>query len=156
MRFAFEPMTEASAHALAAWHYPDSYAFYDWVSDPDDLAELLDPLSWEERYWAVRDDRGDLVGFFEFGHDGDTVELGLGLRPDLTGRGLGRSFVLAGMAFARGRFAPAQFRLAVAAFNERAITVYERAGFQACERFIHRTNGGEHPFLRMERRASLP
>ncbi len=58
MRCVFEPMTESSAHAVASSHYPGIYAFYDWTSDPNDLAELLDPLSWEERYWAVRDDLG--------------------------------------------------------------------------------------------------
>jgi [ribosomal protein S18]-alanine N-acetyltransferase len=39
----------------------------------------------------------------------------------------------------------------VAAFNRRAITVYERAGFQEVERFEHVTNGGRHAFIRMAR-----
>jgi ribosomal-protein-alanine N-acetyltransferase len=61
--------------------------------------------------------------------------------------------LLAGLEFARERYAPARFRLAVAAFNQRAIRVYERAGFHRGELYMHRTNGGEHPFLRMERPA---
>jgi ribosomal-protein-alanine N-acetyltransferase len=39
----------------------------------------------------------------------------------------------------------------VAAFNRRAITVYERAGFQEVERFDRVTNGGLHAFIRMAR-----
>jgi hypothetical protein len=39
----------------------------------------------------------------------------------------------------------------VAAFNRRAITVYERAGFHEIERFEHVTNGGLHAFIRMAR-----
>jgi ribosomal-protein-alanine N-acetyltransferase len=72
--------------------------------------------------------------------------VGLGLRPDLTGRGLGLGFLLAGLEFARRRFAPDSFRLSVATFNE-------RAGFQWVEVFTHHTNGGEHPFLLMTREA---
>ena len=123
------------------------------VADPGDLAELLDPVQRDGRYFAVLGDLGDLVGFFAFRHTGDVVEVGLGLRPNLTGRGLGLSFMLAGLEFARGRYAPARFRLAVAASNWRAIRVYERAGFIRSESFTHWTNGGEHAFLRMERPA---
>ena len=154
MRYRFEPMAEHHARAVAGWRYDPPYDFYDWAADPDDLAELLDPAQREGRYFAVEDERGDLVGFVAcFRREGDAVEVGLGLRPDLTGRGLGLSFLLSGLEFARGRFAPARFRLAVAAFNRRAIRVYEQAGFHQTESFVHRTNGGEHEFLRMERPA---
>jgi len=43
--------------------------------------------------------------------------------------------------------------LAVAARNRRAIRAYERAGFRRGEAYPHRTNGGEHRVLRMERPA---
>jgi ribosomal-protein-alanine N-acetyltransferase len=71
----------------------------------------------------------------------------------LTGSGRGLSFLLAGLEFAREQYAPTQFRLMVAAFNQRAIRVYERAGFRRGESYTHRTNGGEYAFLRMERSA---
>jgi ribosomal protein S18 acetylase RimI-like enzyme len=41
----------------------------------------------------------------------------------------------------------------VAAFNERAILVYERAGFRRTEFFTHSTNDGGHSFLLMTREA---
>jgi [ribosomal protein S18]-alanine N-acetyltransferase len=153
MRYRFEPMSQRQAHAIAAWRYDPPYDFYDAVADPEDLAELLDPVQREGRYFAVLSDPDGLVGLFVFKREGDAVEVGLGLRPDLTNRGLGRSFLLAGLAFARERYAPARFRLAVAAFNQRAIRVYERAGFRQRESYMHWTNGGEHAFLRMERPA---
>jgi hypothetical protein len=36
-------MNEEEARASTAWHYKTPYHFYDTISDPDDLAELLDP-----------------------------------------------------------------------------------------------------------------
>ena len=153
MRFRFEPMSQRQACAVAAWRYDPPYDFYDAVADPEDFAELLDPVQRAGHYFAVLGAPGSLVGFFMFKQEGSTVEVGLGLRPDLTGCGGGLSFLLAGLEFARGRYAPTQFRLAVTAFNQRAIRVYERAGFRQVEPYMHRTNGGEHAFLRMERSA---
>lgn len=155
MSFRFEPMSDEQARAIAAWHYDPPYDFYDWTADPDDLAELLDPVQRRDHYLAVLGEDDALVGFCACHCREDAVEIGLGLRPDLTGRGLGLPFVEAVMAFARERFAPFRtFQLAVAAFNERAIRVYERAGFRRHgEIYLHRTNGGDYPFLRMERPA---
>jgi ribosomal-protein-alanine N-acetyltransferase len=46
------------------------------------------------------------VGFLQFERKGQTVEVGLGLRPDLTGRKLGLGYMLAGLEFARRHFSP--------------------------------------------------
>jgi [ribosomal protein S18]-alanine N-acetyltransferase len=146
-------LTQEEAEAIAEWHYPDPYSFYDWSADPDDLRELLDPALRGDAYWAVRDDEGELVGHFSFKPKEDAVEIGLGLRPDLTGRGLGAAFLASGLEFGRTRFTPDRFTLAVATFNERAINVYERAGFGRDRVYMHSTNGGEWEFLEMSRPA---
>jgi ribosomal-protein-alanine N-acetyltransferase len=150
--YAIRPMTAADAQAIAAWRYPEPYGFYDSDADPADLAELLDPAEWGRRYFAADDAAGELVGLFVFKAEGGTVELGLGLRPDLTGKGLGLGFVQAGVDHAVTVLGASEVTLAVAAFNRRAITVYERAGFRAVERYRHETNGGVHDFVRMSRR----
>jgi [ribosomal protein S18]-alanine N-acetyltransferase len=148
------PLRQEDAEAIAEWRYPEPYSFYDWTADPDDLRELLDAALRWDAYWAVRDEANELVGYFEFKpKDEQTVEIGLGLRPDLTGRGLGGSFLAAGLEFARTRFAPARFVLSVATFNERAIKVYERAGFTRERIYMHSTNGAEWEFLKMSRPA---
>jgi ribosomal-protein-alanine N-acetyltransferase len=114
---------------------------------------LLDPRNWEDMYYAAEDEHGWLIGFFEFKRQADTVEIGLGLRPDLTGQGIGLSFLEAGLEFARARYAPRRFRLAVTTFNLRAMKVYERAGFRPTRTFRHQTNGGIYEFVEMERAA---
>jgi [ribosomal protein S18]-alanine N-acetyltransferase len=154
MRVSFREMSAEEAEAVASWRYDDPYAFYDADADADDLALLLSPETRENRYFSAVDDHGTLVGFFEFkGGGSKSLELGLGLRPDLTGRGHGLGFLEAGMAFARARFAPAEFRLSVVTFNERAIRVYERAQFRPVREYDHETAGGVHRFLEMARPA---
>ena len=149
--FRFVPMSQRVAQEVSGWHYEPPYSFYDADQDPEDLAELLDSERRRGRYFSAFDTSGALVGFFCFDLEGETVEIGLGLRPDLTGGGLGLRFVLAGLAFAQERFSPRAFRLSVATFNRRAIRVYEKAGFRPAGSFRQTTNGGEFEFLRMER-----
>jgi ribosomal-protein-alanine N-acetyltransferase len=147
-------MTQEDAETLAAWRYPGPFSFYDWDSDSDDLAELLDPELRGQDYVAVDDDDGRLVGYFQYKRPhGPRLEIGLGLHPDWTGRGLGQDFVEAGLDYARRRYAPDEFVLAVAAFNRRAITVYERVGFVRSRTYMHRTAGREWEFIEMRRKA---
>jgi [ribosomal protein S18]-alanine N-acetyltransferase len=152
--FRFRPLTQADAEAIAAWHYAEPYTFYDWIADPDDLAELLDPETRGEAYAAVDGSDGDLIGFFSSKpKESGTIEVGLGLRPEHTGRGLGLAFVEAGLEEIRSRLDPKEFSLAVATFNRRAITVYERAGFREVRRYTHHTNGSDWEFVEMRRPA---
>ena len=145
-------MTAADARTVAAWRYPGEYSFYDADADADDLAELLNPAEWGHRYFAADEvPPRELAGFLVVKLDGRIAELGLGLRPGLTGRGHGESFVGVCLRFAAATLGAQAFTLAVAAFNQRAITVYERAGFRQVERYDHFTNGGLHAFIRMAR-----
>jgi len=92
--FAIRPMTAADAHAVATWRYPDEYSFYDADADPGDLAELLDPAGWGKRYFAADElAKRTLAGVLVVKLTGRVAEIGLGLRPGLTGRGLGESFL---------------------------------------------------------------
>jgi [ribosomal protein S18]-alanine N-acetyltransferase len=155
MRFHVRAMDEGSAAAIASWHYDGPYSFYDLTSDEDDLNEFMDRSRWGDVLFAVDDQTGELVGFYEFTRvrDGDVVEVGLGLRPDLTGRGLGGDFIDGALEFGRRRFRPRAFRLAVAAFNERAIQVYERAGFVRTGTHTRRLGGRDVAFVDMTRDA---
>ena len=134
-------MTAADFAELAAWRYAPPYDFYD-----GDQEEPLDP----ERYFAVRDD-GELIGFYYYERVGGALDYGLGLRPDRTGRGRGLDFFRGGLEFARERYRPSLIRLHVAAFNERAIKVYERAGFREVGRHMRTfQRWGEVEFVTMD------
>jgi len=148
---SFRVMTQEDAVEISGWHYPPPYDFYDATADAGDLAELLDPELRAGHYLAAVGRGGAVVGFAQLVADGGTVDVGLGLRPDLTGRGHGARFLEAVLAEARSRHAPDRLTLSVAAFNRRAITVYERAGFAEVARRQHATNGGVHEFVMMAR-----
>jgi ribosomal-protein-alanine N-acetyltransferase len=155
MRFVVRDFAREDADAVAVWSYPPPYDVYDEANDPDDLRALLDETNWPGVFFAVDDaDTGSLAGFLELRHRGDEVEVGLGMRPDLTGQGLGPSFVEAALAFARDRWSPSTFALDVFPWNERAIRAYERAGFVRGEVYLRRfENGNERTYLRMTRPA---
>jgi [ribosomal protein S18]-alanine N-acetyltransferase len=142
LRFTLKPITPGDARAISRWRYDEPYSIYD--GDPASVGTLLQPRF---SYHSVHDERGDLVGYFCFGEDArvaagrrlyereSALDVGLGMRPDLTGRGLGEEFLRSGLRFAREAYSPPAFRLTVATFNRRAIRVYERTGFETVETF---------------------
>jgi ribosomal-protein-alanine N-acetyltransferase len=143
-RLKIEKAVEETRVAMASWRYPPPYDFYDGDVDP-----VLNP----ERYFGAFDERGELVGFYYFEPKPPDLDYGLGLRPDLVGRGLGLEFFLAGLEFARERYESRRVYLHVAEFNERAIRVYERAGFVVVSRHARSFERfGEVPFLTMAER----
>ena len=162
MSFIFSLMDKPAAEAIQAWRYEGPYAVYNMGSDAGVMAELLDRRS---PYYAIRDEQGELVGFFNVGTsalvwdsnepgiyiENRTIAIGLGMQPDTTGKGMGFMFVQACLDFARREFAPEHFRLYVFPWNKRAIRVYEQVGFQHVHVFSQRNVHGEHEFLEMSR-----
>jgi len=137
-----EQASPAVLAEIAGWEYEPPYDFYDGrhetVRDPD-------------RYFAAHDEAGALVGHYYFEFDDGVLTYGLGMRPELTGRGRGPEFFRAGLEFGRERFRPQRVVLAVAAFNERAIKVYKRAGFRVSGRHVRTfPEFGDVEFIDME------
>jgi len=148
-----EEWTDAYANEVVDWTYPPPYDFYNLASDPRDAAAMRDPAR-AEHHRAVVGESGHLDAFWYFDRDGDVVEVGIGLRPDLTGRGLGESFLQGQLSYAVAEWQPSTFRLFVTAWNDRAIRLYERLGFREVGRETRRFElVGEHEFIRMERAA---
>jgi ribosomal-protein-alanine N-acetyltransferase len=142
-----EPLSDRQALEIATWRYEFPYEWYDTSADPRRVDLLVNPQR-REGLRAVVDDGGELVGFFNFVREGSEVRLGLGMRPDLTGRGLAQPFIEAGLEYARREWRPARFRLWVAVWNERALRAYRRAGFREVQRGEEQSR-----FVEMERPA---
>jgi ribosomal-protein-alanine N-acetyltransferase len=136
-------MTAAYAAEIATWRYPAPYDCYDMTGAS--AAFIASPGS---GFYALTD--GDaLARFKSFGPDGrvpggdyddSALDTGGGLRPDLTGKGLGRAAIGTGLEFGRREFAPAAFRVTVASFNERALRVVRSLGFRPAGSFAAATD----------------
>ena len=110
------------------------------------------PVKNPELFFAARDDDGTLMGFYFFEPRDISLFYGFGLRPDLTGRGLGEQFVRAGLEYARPIFGWRRVVLHVAAFNKRAICLYRRLGFTETGRHAEKFDGyGAVEFIDMEK-----
>lgn len=98
-----------SAISISNWRYDAPYDFYNM--DSDNIKELINGS-----YSAIMDDSDSLVGFFcvgssaqvpagheqgaysEDGSEDGFVDVGLGMRPDLTGKGMEFELVFAILA----------------------------------------------------------
>jgi ribosomal-protein-alanine N-acetyltransferase len=153
-----QPMRKNEAIDVARWKYKPPYSLYNMNGDNETIEELLDGS-----YFSVSNEQSELIGYFCFGPNAEVpgghklslykdkmaLDIGLGMHPDLTGRGLGLGFLNAGLVFARGKYGVDRFRLSVATFNQRAIAVYEKAGFKPVQTFMSRTKNDEIEFLLM-------
>ena len=63
------------------------------------------------------------------------LDIGLGIRPNLTGHGKGSGFVEAVLDFANKTYSPDRLRVTIADFNRRAQRVWEKAGFHVVQKF---------------------
>lgn len=113
----------------------------------------MDTKNWQNITKAVLNENDELVGWASFYAENDEFWLSLGLRPDLTGKGLGVEFVSECVKYAISRYKLIKLtiKLAVALFNQRAIKVYQRAGFIETNRTIRDTHIGQVAFIEMEK-----
>ena len=144
------PMTLAFAADIITWRYPAPYDCYDMTSASQ--AILTSP---DGGFYALVEGP-ELIGFRSFGEDGQVpggtydasaLDTGGGMRPDLTGKGLGREAIGTGLAFGRREFAPPAFRVTVASFNERALRVVRSLGFVSKGSFEALTDGQSYDLL---------
>lgn len=138
MAYDYYAMTEECASSISKWTYEEPYAIYSMDGNEECISELMNG-----DYFSVWNKEGLLIGFICIGNSARVaggfkagiyksskyVDIGLGLRPELTGKGIGTDFLTSGILFIKEQFQTLHYQLVVAAFNARAIKVYERVGF---------------------------
>ncbi|MGE7623027.1 GNAT family N-acetyltransferase [Viridibacillus sp. NPDC096237] len=124
------------AKEILGWRYAAPYDFYNNELDTEALNEILD-----NPYYSVVNNSGELVGFFcigqsaqvpsgsQFGtYSEEMIDIGIGMKPGLTGKGYGSTFFSFVLNHIQGENC-IPIRLTVAKFNHRAIHLYEKFGF---------------------------
>lgn len=154
MELTFRPITRDQAQEYTEWEYRAPYDLYN-IPVSERCLEIEEMLKEANRTFAVVSN-GDFVGIRSFGKDGRVSggvyddrfqDTGGALRPDLTGKGLGETLLSAGLHFGSERFGFGHFRVTVASFNQRALTVCERVGFKEQQRFLRNPDKREFVIL---------
>lgn len=148
----FKSMTLEIAEEIHKWEYEEPYSLYNLEYDERSLKEFV-----TGEYFSVWSNE-DLIGYVCYGepatvpygkevgvYQDSALDIGLGIHPRLTGKGKGLTFIKKAMVHGEKTYDSNYFRLTVAAFNERAKKVYERAGFSYESSFTN--HGAKCPTL---------
>lgn len=149
----FRPFCREDALTTMSWRYPAPYSTYNLdPQDPKILAALLRP---EYNYHAIVHEN-EIIGFFHLGadarvfggtYDESALDLGFGLRPDLTGRGQGNVYFEVVLRHIEAQMPGRSLRATVAGWNQRAIGLCQRAGFRMLGHFISQRDKEEYVIL---------
>lgn len=123
------PLTIEDGMDIAMWRYPGPWMVYDALEAPQA----------DEGYWAVCDSAGRLVGFCCLGAAArpagleaapGKLDVAIGMKPELTGQGLGTELGRAAVEYALGVSDGRRLRCAVREWNERGLEAARAAGFE--------------------------
>ena len=146
MGWIVRPMSLQDARQVITWEYPEPYDVYNLACTDEVLEELT-----AGSYRAAADGK-TVCGFFCTGQDArvpggnysdPALDVGLGLRPDLTGQGRGEAFVADILDYLQPTV---PVRLTVASFNQRAQRCYGALGFETVGSF--RASHGDFVLMR--------
>lgn len=102
MELTIKQINYDEAKKISKWIYKEFYSIYSMNESNDCINELLNG-----DYFSVSDIKNNLVGYYCFGESAevpvgnrfgvynfnDITDVGLGIKPDLRGQGLGVNFV---------------------------------------------------------------
>ncbi len=147
MHLHIEKMTENKARHILEWKYEEPYDLYNNEETDEALHEMLDGS-----YYTLLNEQNDIVGFFCIGKNAQVpvghqfgvypdgfIDMGLGMNPNLVGKGNGTDFCTYIIQFIEEQHVGTLIRLTVAKFNERATHLYEKLGFVKVAEFTSHT-----------------
>ncbi|NMO97895.1 GNAT family N-acetyltransferase [Paenibacillus lemnae] len=137
---------------ICSWRYPEPYNIYGWLPWEQMVqlgVEFGDTHIREQQYISIVDERDRLWGFAQLFPMENVIRLGLGMRPDWCGHGMGKRFMTAIMEEALRRYPDQTIDLEVLSWNERAIRTYRKVGFCISDCYEKLTPSGPEMFYCM-------
>ena len=152
MKVTIRPITPAEVSAFVCWRYEPPYDLYNILLDDgnDAYDKIVSYFLGSAIHCCAILHEGELAGFCTFGEDGrvdggdysqPALDIGMGMKPALTGQKHGDAFVTAVIQYANKTFIPSHLRVTINAVNSRAQRVWQKAGFTQQEQFICPRNG---------------
>lgn len=147
----YSVMNEFEKEIIASWKYEGEYAMYNLPSYKEQKEKsmaLANPKRTKNYY--VYYDENTLLGFTNILEEEKEVFMGIGVNPNLCGKGYGKHILLVACGIAQDLYPNKPLYLEVRTWNERAIRCYEFAGFKIDgEAFEQSISIGKGEFYRM-------
>lgn len=158
MKLVVEDINETAVYEFMRWQYEPPYDIYNMsVEGQTDFSDALQYfLNPEFEFHLLKSEADELVGFFSYGTDAQVpggnyqppaIDIGLAVRPDHTGNGLGIHFANTAVTYAIDNYSPSTLRVTIAEFNLRAQKVWHKLGFEKVDRFL--ASKSQRPFILM-------
>lgn len=145
-------LNEAYAKEICGWKYDGEYSVYnfsDWNVVVENGWDLAIQEKREYEFIAILLDN-QLIAYGRLTKNQDKAFIGIGLKPILCGRGLGKNIMKLLIRECNRRFPDSLVALEVRSFNKRAIRCYESIGFKIVNNYSKNTFTGDAEFYYME------
>lgn len=148
MKFQFRKATKEDVEDIITWEYEGIYSFYNNNIQKEKIDWIKGFIDSDDDF-SVYDGNNELVGNCSFYYIEEDFCVGVQMRPELTGKGLGTEFVHSVLNFGKERYNLSCIDLTVAKFNIRAIKVYEKLGFKPLFDLVYTIRGKDYDFVAM-------
>lgn len=148
LQVTYRPADEKFAREFVQWQYETPYDVYN--CPPEEVEKAIqynvDP---QNNVYAMFNHGDELLGYCSYGPDAqvpggdyseEALDIGLMIKPELTGQGTGSAFAKEVIRNGLEKYAPHKLRVTIAAFNQRAIRTWKKNGFQYIQTFERSTD----------------
>lgn len=146
-------LTESEKQEICSWRYEGEYAVYN-LPPYEVMKEIqiafMNPE--RERDYMAYYHNDILVGYTNIREKETDVFVGIGVKPDMCGRGYGQLILKEVHRISKELYPNKPLYLEVRTWNERAICCYQKSGFEIIgEPYQRKLPSGAETFYRMER-----
>ena len=144
--------TEELAKEITTWRYEGEYEIYNLPSWDEIINKQISLCKKEKRenFIGYLNEENNLIGFVNLVDEGDSVFLGIGVKPEYCGAGIGKQIIKMALDECSKRYENKPIILEVRSWNKRAIKCYESQGFKIVKIKKQETYAGFGEFFVMK------